>query len=149
MAAMRGGWRMRGIGSVPWWQMCNAVKTGETIGMRMWDVGWASHVRGGGGGLVAALSPPSDPAGGEVATAPYICQIRKENRLPERMRRRTLPSTPSSGKEGSCLLLSIGRPRRQRLPAATAAVVVQKAAAPSSSSPSDDDGGAGEGQHGG
>uniref|UniRef100_A0A0D9Y8Z2 Uncharacterized protein n=1 Tax=Oryza glumipatula TaxID=40148 RepID=A0A0D9Y8Z2_9ORYZ len=45
MAATYGGLRMRGIGSAPWWQMCNAVKTGETIGMRMWDVGWASHVR--------------------------------------------------------------------------------------------------------
>ncbi|EEC78792.1 hypothetical protein OsI_19043 [Oryza sativa Indica Group] len=81
MAATRGGWRMRGIGSAPWWQMCNAVKTGETIGMRMWDVGWASHIRQEGrrqrrptsarserrtdcqSGCAGALSLPLHPAG--------------------------------------------------------------------------------------
>uniref|UniRef100_A0A0E0FB76 Uncharacterized protein n=1 Tax=Oryza meridionalis TaxID=40149 RepID=A0A0E0FB76_9ORYZ len=36
---------MRVVGSMPWRRMYDAVKTGETIGERMWDVAWASHVR--------------------------------------------------------------------------------------------------------
>lgn len=78
----------------------------------------------GGGGLVAVLSPLLDPAGGEAAVAPSIRQIRRENRQRERRRQHALPSTTSNGKEGSHLLLSIGRPRHRRLPAAAMVVVV-------------------------
>uniref|UniRef100_A0A0D9Y900 Uncharacterized protein n=1 Tax=Oryza glumipatula TaxID=40148 RepID=A0A0D9Y900_9ORYZ len=127
---MRGG--TRGIGSLPRRWMCDVVKTGETIGERMWDVGWASHLRAsigvrewrGGGGLVAVLSPLLDPAGGEAAVAPSIRQIRRENRQRERRRQHALPSTTSNGKEDSHLLLSIGRPQHRRLPAAAMVVVV-------------------------
>lgn len=101
-----------------------------------------------------SLSPPLSPSlSGPRWRHPPLPQIQWEGR--QWHGGSTLPSTPTGGKGGSPLLLSIGRPRHRWLSATVlrrwrlpVAAVVDNAAIHSSFSRSNDGGGGGEGRCG-